>query len=256
MTIVISIAAVIALATLAVGGYYLLAPKTDPLYVAHQGYRSEYLGNTKSAFLAATEKAFYGIETDVRKTKDGYYVCNHDATVKYADGTELAVAENDRSALTAKPLLNDKTKDAEYLCTFEDYLDICKEGGKVAVIELKADFGTDEIRELLRIVDERYSRVQVSFISFYYDTLLRIKAEDPTCFLQYLSETKNDPIFDRCLEDGISLDVKQTILTKKLVKKCNARGLAVNVWTVNKSSDLSAARRAGVSFVTTDVFDK
>ena len=235
---------------------YFFLPRSTPAYVAHRGYSQNYLGNTEDAFRAAAAMDFYGIETDVRKTKDGIYICHHDETVRLLDGTEKAPSEATFAELTSAPLKNDKSTEDVYICTFEKYLDICKSGNKVAVIELKEDFSTEDLQEILAIADARYDRKSIIVISFFYDALLRTRAEDPAIFLQYLSETKNDPIFDRCLKDGISIDVRQSILTKKMVKTFHQAGLTVNTWTINKKFDRSIVRIKGVDYVTTDLFDR
>lgn len=254
LKIVIPIAALILVAAIILTCLYFFLPKSQPKYVAHMGCREQYVGNTEESFRAAAEKSFYGIETDIRKTKDGVYVCNHDEMVKYADGTRKGVANCLFADLAAKPLKNDKTEDEVFLCTFQKYLEICKAGDKVAVIELKEDFDLEEVREILAIVDAAYSRDKISVISFYYDPLLRIKGEDESIDLQYLSETKNDRYFEDCVKDGINADVRQSILTSDLVKKFHDAGLTVNAWTVNKSFDRNIVRIKGVDYVTTDLF--
>ena len=228
--------------------------KTGPKYIAHKGYSSHYLGNTEASFVAAANRGFYGIETDIRKTKDGYFVCNHDATVVYADGSELKISNNFLDTLTSSPLRNDKTEEAEYLCTFETYLRACKAGKKIAVIELKDYFTKSDLNTIFSIIDEEYDRAHVSFISFIYALLPQVREIDDTVELQFLSQTEDDPCFENCLKKGISIDVKDTILTKELVDEFHEAGLTVNVWTVNDRSVLKKVTALGVDYVTTDLF--
>ena len=223
-------------------------------YVAHRGYSQKYVDNSEDAFLAAAAKGFYGIETDIRKTKDGYFVCNHDASVEYYNGTEKKISSTKRADLLASPIKNNKTSQDVYLCTFEKYLQACKSGNKTAVIEIKDWFDEDDIQEILKIVDAEYDRKNVMFISFIFLSLLYVKEADPTIPLQYLSQTENDQTFERCLSEKISIDVKQTILTEELVKQFHDAGLKVNVWTINTESDLRTVTELGVDFVTTDLF--
>ncbi len=228
--------------------------KTGPKYIAHKGYSSHYLGNTEASFVAAANRGFYGIETDIRKTKDGYFVCNHDATVVYDNGSELKISNNYLDTLTSSPLRNDKTEEVEYLCTFETYLRACKEGNKVAVIELKDYFGKSDIQRILNIIDEEYDREKVSFITFIYALLPIVRHEDPDIHLQYLTQTEGDPNIDLCLNAGISIDIKYTILTEEIVNDFHEAGLTVNAWTVNDNTTLRKVKRLGVDYVTTDVF--
>lgn len=235
-------------------GVVYLSPKSTPLYVAHRGYSEYNPDNTPLAFTAATKVGFWGIETDVRKTADGVYVCVHDPDVKYEDGASLLVSENDYATLRAKPIRNDKTADKVYLCPFTEYLDICRKGKVTAVVELKQEYSDAEIAEILALVDEHYDRASCVFIDFNYGNLLRIKAADPSLPLQYLSQTKNDPTFDRCLEDGISIDVKYDVLKSSLVKKFHAKGLSVNVWTINTAWQRNRARRLKADYITTNLY--
>ena len=225
-------------------------------YVAHRGYSQSYVDNTEASFRAAAEMSFYGIETDIRKTKDGYYVCSHDATVKYADGREVAIASTSRADLLSSPIKNTMTSEPAYLCTFEKYLQICKEGGKVAFIELKDHFSKAETAEILAIVDNEYDCAHTCFISFIYSALLHVKEADPSIKLQYLSQTENDFVFDHCLEEGISVRVRKDILTEDMVMLFHDEGREVNVWTVNENSYLTIARKRGVDYVTSNVFSE
>ena len=256
LIVVISFVAFVVLTGAVLLGIYYLSPKSAAKYVAHRGYSQTYLGNTEDAFKAAAEMSFYGIETDIRKTKDGVLVCNHDDTVKFADGDEKEVSDSTYAELIAKPLKNDKTDSDVYLCTFERYLQVCKSGNKVAVIELKEDFSEADILIILAMVDAVYDRASVSVISFYFDPLLRVKAADSSIDLQYLSETKGDPLFERCLEEKISIDVRQSRLTGKMVRAFHKAGLTVNTWTVNKEFDRNIVRIKGVDYITTDVFSE
>lgn len=252
--VIVAVLAALVVGAFVLTGILLGAPRSNPRYVAHRGYSAENVDNTASSFRAAAERGFYGIETDIRKTKDGVFVCNHDATVKYANGEEKTVSDSTYAELVAAPLKNNKTQEDAYLCTLDEYLEICKSGNKVAVIELKEDFSVDDIRAILAAVDASYDRNSISVITFYLDALLRVKAEDGSVHLQYLSETKDDALFDRCLEEGISIDVKQNVLTSRLVKNFHAKGLTVNVWTVNKRRELTIARIKQADYVTTDIF--
>ena len=46
--------------------------------VAHRGLSGVETENTVAAFVAAANRSYYGIETDVHRTIDGKYVCIHD----------------------------------------------------------------------------------------------------------------------------------------------------------------------------------
>ena len=54
--------------------------KKDTLIIAHRGLSGIEKENTNAAFVAAGNRSYYGIETDVHKTLDGRYVVFHDDT--------------------------------------------------------------------------------------------------------------------------------------------------------------------------------
>lgn len=257
--VLISIVAVLGTAVivfLSLLGVYFFAKKSKPRFIAHRGYSGKYQDNTAEAFRAAVEAGFYGIETDIYETADGYLVCNHDREVLFADGTKKEIRSSTFAELTEKPIKNTKTDSDLYLCTFEDYLRICAEGKVQAVIEIKELSSKEKTLEMLAKTDELYDRTKTSFIDFNLDTLLYLQSVDPTLSLQYLSETKRDENFETCLEKGISISVRQTVLTKSLAKKFHEKNLTVNVWTVNKTFDLQIVRIKQVDYVTTNVFYK
>ena len=233
---------------------FFFSSKSDPLYVAHRGFSGSYVGNTAPAFRAAVEKGFYGIETDIRFTSDGVMVCNHDKTVKYADGDEKTVLTSSYQDLVSKPLKNDKTEEEVFLCTYDEYLAICKQGGARAFVELKDEWDDAMIAKILKATQEADYLSGAVFIAFDLPSLLRIRAVDPKIELQYLSSTKDDPNFERCLEEKIDIDVEDKILTRSLVSDFHDAGLKVNVWTINKKIKLISVRNKKVDYVTTDVF--
>ena len=48
--------------------------------IAHRGLSGIERENTYPAFVAAANRSYYGIETDVHKTADGHFVIIHDDT--------------------------------------------------------------------------------------------------------------------------------------------------------------------------------
>ena len=57
--------------------------------IAHRGVSGIELENTCAAFVAAGNRSYFGIETDVHRTADGQYVIIHDDTTTRVTGQEL-----------------------------------------------------------------------------------------------------------------------------------------------------------------------
>ena len=70
-----------------------------PRMVAHRGLSGLERENTCAAFVAAGNRSYFGIETDVHCTADGQYVIIHDDTTTRVTGQELVVEETDMATL-------------------------------------------------------------------------------------------------------------------------------------------------------------
>ena len=55
-----------------------LAVHGHTLMVAHRGVSKLETENTAAAFIAAGNRTYFGVETDIWRTSDGKYICNHD----------------------------------------------------------------------------------------------------------------------------------------------------------------------------------
>ena len=134
-------------------------------FIAHRGLSVEAYQNSLDAFiLAGQDEKIYGIETDIWMTSDGGMVCMHDRDslkgVKDINKVTLATA-------TSTPL-----KANENVCapTIQQYLQVCANYGKVAIIELKDDSMTHEnLDSLMQIVAD--SGAKATYISFHFDLL-------------------------------------------------------------------------------------
>ena len=96
-----------------------------PRFIAHRGFAPVAPENTLAAFTAAGERAFWAIETDVRRTRDGVLVCCHDPQAK--DGRRIADHAFAKLGLPA----------------FADYLAICQRYHAVPFLECKENIVAD-----------------------------------------------------------------------------------------------------------------
>jgi glycerophosphoryl diester phosphodiesterase len=125
--------------------------------IAHRGYSSKYYENTKTAFEEAGKSdAFWGIETDLFKTKDGEFVCSHNVDpfgkskpriidLTYEELSEYSIDYSQNYYHLAPPPGEEKG-----LASFEEYLNICNTYKKVPIIELKQEsFFKEDIYSIL-----------------------------------------------------------------------------------------------------------
>lgn len=137
----------------------------NPMFMAHRGLQSFGPENSLPAFKAAAERGMWAIETDFRITSDGHIVCVHDKTLdRTTDGTGLIIEKTLEEIRHLKVMpVNTKTVQKQYdyqlmseedkvIPTMEEYLEICRNSGSVAFIELKEDNGI--IEKMISAIDE------------------------------------------------------------------------------------------------------
>ena len=105
-------------------------------YFAHRGLYDPDAGipeNSLAAFRAAAEHG-YGVELDVRLTRDGETVISHDANVKRMTGADLVIEQTDLADLAPLRLAGTD----QSIPLFSDALDILCAAGAPVIVEIKA----------------------------------------------------------------------------------------------------------------------
>ncbi len=221
--------------------------------IAHKGYSGKYYENTESAFLGAAAHGSQGAETDIRMTKDGVLVCNHNKDAVFKDGTSLVIADSAYEELTAKPLLNTTNSDDVYICTFRRYLEIMRDNNMLCFVELKDSFTDEQLKNVFGLVKEVYDISKCLLQSFDFDNLVRIHEFFPELKIM-LTYGKSEKNYERCFEYGFSLDVDQFAVTEQMIKEFHDRNLEVAVWTCNEKEDFERCKTLGVEYIESDFF--
>ncbi|MDR1012110.1 MAG: hypothetical protein LBM04_13465 [Opitutaceae bacterium] len=122
-------------------------------FIAHRGSHSLAPENSIPAFEESAKRGFWAIETDVRITKDGHFVCCHDATLKKMFGVNERIADLTLEEIKKLPFTRGNGREnypAEKLRPplFSEYLEICQKHGSVPFIEIKDDVTAGVIRML------------------------------------------------------------------------------------------------------------
>lgn len=225
----------------------------DICMIAHRGHSAKHPGNTEAAFLSAVKNGSGGIETEVRVTADGFFVVNHNEEATFEDGTQLIVAESTYAQLTEKPLKNDKSNETVYLCTFQRYLEICRDARLICFIELKGDFTDEQIHQLFTLAEQVYDLGMCQLQSFEFDNLIKAHQAFPNLKIMY-TYGKNSGNYQKCIDYGFDIDADYQIATRKMVKDFHSHGLKVGVWTANNRRTLNYCRALGVDFIESDVY--
>lgn len=226
--------------------------------VAHRGLSGLETENTNAAFVAAGNRSYYGIETDIHRTLDGRFVVCHDDSLKRVGGEGIFVEEVTMDTLLGTVLFDkDGTKNRADLrpTTLENYIAICKKYEKHCVLELKSDFTDGETQKIVEIIRSYDYLDNLTFISFCYENLVKIRRLLPTQSAQFLFSEVTDEIVEKVTRDGLDVDVYYKALTKENIEAFHKAGKAVNCWTVNSAEDAERLAEWGVDYITTNILE-
>jgi len=232
--------------------------KKNVRMIAHRGLSGIEQENTNAAFVAAGNRSYYGIETDIHRTADGRFVISHDDNLKRVSGEDVLLKAKTLSELQSIVLLDkDGTKNREDLrvSVLENYISICKKYGKHSVLELKTEFSDEQIAEIIEIIKSFDYLENTTFISFNYYSLMQVRRVCPTQSVQYLFSEFNDERLSKLIKDRIDVDVYYEALTKEMVDFLHQNGLKVNCWTVDDKQKAEELAEWGVDFITTNILE-
>ena len=226
--------------------------------IAHRGLSGIETENTAAAFVAAGNRSYYGIETDIHRTSDGRFVVIHDNDLSRVSGEKIPVEDVTLATLQSIVLFDkDGTKDRADLrpCTLENYISICKKYEKHCVLELKSNFSDEEIARIIAIFQELDYINDVTFISFHYENLEKIKCILPEQSVQYLFSECTEELIEKLAAAKMDVDARYTALNEENVKKMHEAGLKVNCWTVDSPDEGKRLAEIGVDFITSNILE-
>lgn len=230
-----------------------------PLMIAHRGCSGLERENTNAAFVAAGNRSYWGIETDIHKTVDGKYIVIHDDNTKRVTGDNIVVEEATFETLRRLTVFNKPSgvKDRSDLClpSLEEYIEICKKYEKEAVLELKNVFVKEDIFEICDIIESLGYLHRVTFISFCYDNLVFLREKHPAVSAQFLTSKFEDDLIERLLAIHVDLDIKHLALTEESIALCHEHGITVNTWTVDDKETAERLAAWGIDMITSNILE-
>ena len=227
-----------------------------PLCVAHRGCHWNCFENTVQAFEAAAKGDFYGIEMDIHLTKDKKWIIHHDPDF-LSNGVKHVIKEENFDDLIKLPLDNEWNYEA-YCPSLEDYLKIVHGSGKTPIIEIKPkNPSIHHLKQVIKQVKNYFALNEVVFIAFYPWPLFKLKfLYGKKVRIQQLWEPTHPFIMKWAYQHRFGLDADMQCLTKEIVDKFHAKGLEVNVWTIDDEESLKKFEEMGVDYITTNKFDQ
>lgn len=232
--------------------------KQNTKMIAHRGLSGLEPENTILAFIAAGNRSYFGIETDVRITKDKKFILCHDDNLKRISGIDVKISDATYEELRSYCLYDFDSKERKEhvrLASLEEYLGICKKYDKVAVIELKEVYREEDVVNLLDTTFQYLKEENVIFISFYLKNLQYIRKYNSNVKIQFLTSDFDKAILNELRKLEAGLDINYHQLSKEIVETCHKYGIEVNVWTVNNPIEAYLLLTWNINYITSNVLE-
>ncbi|MEM4995028.1 glycerophosphodiester phosphodiesterase family protein [Priestia sp. SB1] len=234
----------------------ILTPTSKCRFIGHRGLNFAAPENTIIGFQLAANAGFYGVETDVQCTKDGYWILSHDTTIdRMTNGTGNV---KDMTLEQIKSYYVDAGNGiAMYpkmrIPTFEEYLQICKRYNVVPVIEIKGSgYTSANFDELIRLIRKHGFENKCIVISFTTSFLDEIRKRSYNIVVAPLIEIGTDNLNYVKKLGNAMINPDNSTLTEANVELAHQNGVMVMTWTVNNYDRARALMDMGVDFITTD----
>lgn len=232
--------------------------KRQAKMIAHRGVSGLEMENTAAAFVAAGNRSYFGIETDVHVTKDHRYVIIHDDDTGRVSGVNRVVEESTLEELQSIPLY-----DREEGCyrtdlrtpVLSEYIRICRKYEKTAILELKNQMTPEDVTQIVEIIRGCDYLENTVFISFFWDNLVYVRNLVPGQTVQFLTCECDRALTEKLIAARMDLDILHEALTPELIDTLHAAGLRINCWTVNDPDDALRYIDWGVDYITSNILE-
>jgi len=149
------------------------------LIFAHRGLKLEHPENTMPAFRAAYESGF-GIELDIRLTRDGELVCLHNPDTEHMTGTKLVVRESTYAELSRLDVLKPGVKIPRFPEVAEQIIARFAPGQKAAIHVKGDEQGEEQISILLDAIARHSLHDKALLFDLTFETAARVHNADPS----------------------------------------------------------------------------
>ena len=222
---------------------------------AHRG-ASEYAPeNTLSSFYLGLMQGANGIETDVRRTKDGALVLFHDDTLDRVTDGSGKVSDYTLEEMKKIKVYGNSTRGFfDRVVTLREFLEAFAHYDIRFAIELK---GSDTEEETLATVKEFGIMDKTTFTSFTFPYIEKIKALDPSARVGWLTSATDDEAIMRLRTiGGEEMAPKAETITPELMEKWRSARFGVRAWGVSNVALMKKMCKLGVDGMTVNFPDR
>ena len=212
------------------------------LIIGHRG--GEGVENSLGAIKNSIDKRIDYVEIDIQRTKDNYYIVNHDKTFKRVAGINKSASD-----MTIKEIKKISLRGEEKIPEINEVLKLSK--NKINLfIELKGKTADKKmVDDIVKLVKKEKMEKQVVFISMRYSVIdyLKTKYKDlKTGFIYFLflgdmSKIKADYML-----------FSEDFVTENHIEQIHRHNKKAIVWTVNSPDSMKKYLDSAVDGIITD----
>ena len=225
--------------------------------IAHKGASKLAPENTLQAFRLAANANVFGVETDVRMTKDNILICNHDSTVdRTTNGTGLVRNLRYNSYIkNLKVDIGTQNKNKTYrIPTFNKYLDIIKKSNCYAIVELKQS-DKKFIKKVLEKIRLKNMQNRTIIISFDYNSLKYIRSSlKSNIKLGYLTRSNSLNTINMASKlKKTMICPSHKVISQRYITYAHKKNIKINTWTVDSKTSKNRLFNLKVDYITSNI---
>ncbi|WP_410984518.1 glycerophosphoryl diester phosphodiesterase membrane domain-containing protein [Bacillus cereus] len=219
----------------------------EPIIMAHRGYVSKGVENTKEALQGAIDaKADYA-EIDVLQTKDGELAVIHDLKLKRLANANVQVSDLTMDELRKLTLQQDGH--TGQISTLDEMIKLAKNKIKLN-IEVKLHGNEkDFVKKVLDTIKENDFEKQCVIQTLHYPLIKEFKRANPNIKVGYILYASRADL--KYVQADFYV-AEEYMLNKRLVKSARKLNKPIYVWTVNDMESLKKYYKLNVDGIITD----
>ena len=203
----------------------LFPQETSVRIIAHRGGGTEAPENTAAGIEKAWEIGAFGSEIDIQRTKDGFYILNHDGNFQRVAGDKRKAEE-----MTLEEI-KELSIEGEPVATLEEALK-ATEGKGILFIELKGSTADRQMADdAVKTVKEYGMEDECVLIGMNYELIDYIETNYPEIQTGYLTFAS---FGDTAKLNCDYLAMEEESATAEVISEIHKQGKKVLVWTSNE----------------------
>lgn len=205
--------------------------------IAHRGSKFEdgkgnwkILDNSLQAFINAGENGFWGAEADVIQDANGNLVCSHN-----------------------------KVKDGENPISFEEYLDVCKQYGMTAIIDMKYSNGWSQtgedayVNQILDTIESKGMMDSCVIQTNNHHDIINVRNNSEEARIWYLTDNVSSSNIQFMKEQNVEcVNTQNGENAASRVTTLKNNGIDSCVWAVQTQSSKDRLIERGATYIMSD----